>query len=49
MFTFADEGRSFRAYVAFGERASEETQEEAWGILDSLVVCDPASKPGDCL
>lgn len=48
-FTFSDEGRSFRAYLGYGERASQETREEALAILTSFLVCDPASPPGNCL
>jgi hypothetical protein len=37
-FTFSDNGRNFHVLVAFGPRASAETQREAWEILDELEV-----------
>lgn len=49
VFRFQDAGRSFIAYVAIGVAASAGTREEVWQILDSLIVCDPSSPPGDCL
>jgi hypothetical protein len=49
MFRFQDGGRSFVAYVAIGDAASAGTRREVWQILDSLIVCDPSSPPGDCL
>jgi hypothetical protein len=48
-FTFSEGGRDFRAYVAFGSEVPEETKRSAWQVLESFLVCDPASKPGDCL
>jgi len=49
VFRFDDGGRSFLAYVAIGNSASAQTREQVWGILDSFIVCDPNSPPGDCL
>lgn len=49
MFTFSEGGRDFRAYVAFGSEVPEETKRSAWQVLESFLVCDPASRPGDCL
>jgi hypothetical protein len=48
-FRFSEEGRDFRAFVAFGSEVPEETKRSAWHVLDSFLVCDPASGPGDCL
>jgi hypothetical protein len=48
-FEFEDGGRSFLAYVAIGPEASQKTNEQLWNILDSFLICDPASPPGDCL
>lgn len=49
MFRFRDEGRSFIAYVAIADSASARTRNEVWQVLNALIVCDPASPPGDCL
>jgi hypothetical protein len=49
IFRFTDEGRSFIAYVAIGDLASEQTRNEVWQVLNALIFCDPASPPGDCL
>ena len=35
---FRDHGRNFHVFVAFGPRASTKTRNEAWAILDGLVV-----------
>jgi hypothetical protein len=48
MFRFEDEGRSFIVYTAIGNSASAQTRSEVWQIVDALMVCDPASPPGDC-
>lgn len=37
-FTFGEQGRRFHVLVVFGERASEMTQREAWGIIKGLDV-----------
>lgn len=37
-FGFTDHGRHFYALVAFGPEASKDTQDRAWGLLDSLKV-----------
>jgi hypothetical protein len=37
-FTFRDNGRNFHVLVAFGRRASAQTRQEAWALLDSLQV-----------
>jgi hypothetical protein len=37
-FTFSDGGRDFHVLVAFGPRASAQTQRAAWRILDGLRV-----------
>lgn len=49
MFTFSEEGRHFRAYVAFGLEAPEDARDSAWQVLEGFLVCDPASLSGDCL
>ncbi len=49
VFRFEDGGRSFLAYVAINDSASAQTGKDAWGILNSLIVCDRSSPPGDCL
>jgi hypothetical protein len=49
VFRFQDGGRSFIAYVALGDAASARTRRDVWQILDSMIVCDPNSPPGDCL
>lgn len=49
MYRFRDEGRFFYVYVAIGNSASAQTREELWQILNTLIICDPASRPGDCL
>ena len=46
---FSHEGRFFNAIVAWSTSATGKTMDELWGILDNLLVCDPSSKPGDCL
>jgi hypothetical protein len=43
-FTFSDAGRHFHVMVAFGPRASEAVQRQAWAILDGLRV-DPGVVP----
>jgi hypothetical protein len=43
-FGFTDAGRHFHVRVAFGPRASEDVQREAWAILDGLRV-DPGVVP----
>jgi hypothetical protein len=43
-FTFSDAGRHFHVLVAFGPKAPDAVQREAWGLLDSLRV-DPAVRP----
>jgi hypothetical protein len=43
-FGFTDHGRHFYALVAFGSAASKATQDDAWGMLDSLKV-NPAVLP----
>jgi hypothetical protein len=43
-FEFADGGRGFHVLVAFGPEATPATQQEAWGVLDSLRV-DPDVTP----
>jgi hypothetical protein len=35
---FRDQQRRFYAYVAFGKQASDKTRQEAWMILDSLLL-----------
>jgi hypothetical protein len=42
-FGFTDHGRHFYARVAFGPAASKATQDDAWGLLDSLKV-DPGGR-----
>ncbi len=49
MFRFTDEGRSFVVYVAIGDSATAQTRNEVWQVLNALIVCDPASPPGNCL
>jgi hypothetical protein len=49
MFTFSEEGRDFRAYVAFGSDVPGDAKQSAGQVLKSFLVCDPASRPGDCL
>jgi hypothetical protein len=39
-FGFTDNGRHFYALVAFGSAASEDAQDDAWALLDSLTVDD---------
>ena len=43
-FGFAEHGRGFHVLVAFGPEATAATQEETWGVLDSLRV-DPDVRP----
>jgi hypothetical protein len=49
IFRFDDEGRAFLAYVAIGNSASAETRQQVWEIMNSFIICDPNSPPGDCL
>jgi len=43
-FAFSDTGRHFHALVAFGPHAPPAVRDQAWGILDSLLV-DPGVRP----
>jgi hypothetical protein len=40
-FGFTDHGRHFYGRVAFGPAASKDTQDDAWGLLNSLKVASP--------
>jgi hypothetical protein len=40
-FGFTDHGRHFYGRVAFGPAASKDTQDDTWGLLDSLKVASP--------
>ena len=43
-FGFTDDGRHFNVLVVFGLQASQQVQQQAWAILDSLRV-DPHVQP----